>query len=99
MSDNDNITFPVVPTLPSMLEELEKKRLARADNEDEAAKPQKNKHPIAKQIALEDEKHLTTCELGWLQSNTIEQGKQRNGKQYSKSQGGCIATNSQFPIS
>ena len=64
MSDNDNITFPVVPTLPSMLEELEKKRLARADNEDEAAKPQKNKHPIAKQIALEDEKHLTTCELG-----------------------------------
>jgi hypothetical protein len=29
----------------------EKKRLAPADNEDEAAKPQKKKHPTAKQIS------------------------------------------------
>ena len=50
MSDNDNISLPMVPALPPMFEEMgaaadierpEKKRSAPADNEDEAAKPQK----------------------------------------------------------
>ena len=60
MSDNDNVTLPMVPTLPPMSEEMgaaadverpEKKRSAPADNEDEAAKPQKTKRPTAKQVA------------------------------------------------
>jgi hypothetical protein len=60
VSDNDNITLPMVPALPPMFEEMgaaadverpEKKRSAPADNEDEAAKPQKKKHPTAKQIS------------------------------------------------
>ena len=52
MSDNDNISLPMVPALPHMfiadVERPEKKRSAPADNEDEAAKPQKKKHPTAK---------------------------------------------------
>ena len=60
MSDNDNVTLPMVPALPPMFEEMgaaadverpEKKRSAPADNEDEAAKPQKKKRPTAKQVA------------------------------------------------
>jgi hypothetical protein len=46
MSNNDNVTLPMVPALPPMFEEMgaaadverpEKKKLAPADNEDEAA--------------------------------------------------------------
>ena len=55
MSVNDNISLPMVPALPHMfiadVERPEKKRSAPADNEDEAAKPQKKKHPTAKQIS------------------------------------------------
>ena len=157
MSNNDNVNLPLVPALQPVFKEMgtaadverpEKKRLAPADNEDEAAKPQKKKHPTAKQIAskilpensntdpkslytttpdtkglwnlfafhllcshngsianpstkstLEDEQHLVTHKLGQLQSKTIEQGNQRNDKWCNKRQGGCIATNSQHPIS
>ena len=58
MSDNDNATVPLVSALPTMLEEMgasadverpEKKRSTPADNEYEAAKPQKKKHPSTKQ--------------------------------------------------
>ena len=152
MSRNENITLPRVSALPPMFEEVverpERKRLAPADNEDHAAKPQKKKHSTAKQISskiltensntdpnglyiatpytkwlqilfalhlfcsrsgvtsnpstkssFEDETHLATRKLSQLQSKTIEHGKQRNHMQCCKSQGGCIATNSQFPIS
>ena len=60
MSNNDNVNLPLVPALQPVFKEMgtaadverpEKKRLAPADNEDEAAKPQKKKHPTAKQIS------------------------------------------------
>jgi hypothetical protein len=87
MSDNYNVTLPLVLALPPMFKEMgaaadverpEKKRSAPADNEDEAAKPQKKKRSTAKQIASKflaensntDPKGLYTAtpDTKWLQN-------------------------------